>query len=218
MRDLPRQVWDRLYRKQESLRADSEAADDEEPCRILKGRTPATYGIDNYKFNAKASEAEKETIRSTDREGMNEAAREEIFNRNRKAISQEIRESKKKVQLVVKGFFESPLHLRQQFTYFSGVSDVRVRIAKAWKLQIKNFESYIRKKDVKKERVKKIDELRNTVMTEYEGVQTILHIWICRLMAELIDKHGDGKTMFLFEHEEISTSGPFIKVLELPDR
>ena len=75
---------------------------------------------------------------------------------------------KKKVQLVVRGFFESPLHLRQQFAYFSGVSDVRVRIAKAWNHQIKNFESYIRKKDMKKERIKKIDEIRNTMMTEYE--------------------------------------------------
>ena len=57
-----------------------------------------------------------------------------------------------------------------------------MRIAEAWNHQIKNFESYIRKKDMKKERIKKIDEIRNTVMTEYEGVQTILHIWISCLM------------------------------------
>ena len=57
-----------------------------------------------------------------------------------------------------------------------------MRIAKAWNHQIKYFESYIRKKDMKKERIKKIDEIRNTVMTEYEGVQTILHIWISCLM------------------------------------
>ena len=93
-----------------------------------------------------------------------------------------------------------------------------MRIEKAWNHQIKNFESYIRKKDVKKERIKKIDDLRNNVMTEYEGVQTILQVWICRLMAEMIDKHGDGKTVFLLESEEVATSGPFLKVLELPDR
>ena len=84
----------------------------------MKGRTPATYGIDVYKFNAKASKEEKETIRSTDSEGMDEAAREEIFNRNRKAISQEIRESKKKVQLVVRGFVESPLQTVRVFFWF----------------------------------------------------------------------------------------------------
>ena len=61
----------------------------------IRGR--GAFDLQQTRANAKASKEEKETIRSTDSEGMDEAAREEIFNRNRKAISQEIRESKKKV-------------------------------------------------------------------------------------------------------------------------
>ena len=218
LKDVARQTWDRVYRKQESLRAETEAWDnDKEPVKILKGRTPATYGIDNYKFNAKVSDGEKNIINSTE-DMNNEEEREEIYNRNRKALCHQIRDLEKKVQLIVKGFFKSPLHLKQQFTYLSGVTDVRLRVARNWNRQINDFESYIRRKDVTKEKVKKIDDLRNAVLTKYQGVQTLLQIWICRFMAEIIDRNGDGKSVFLLKDEDISTTGPFIKAIELPDR
>ena len=77
------------------------------------------------------------------------------------------------------------------------------------------MELYIERKDKKgKEKLKLLDE---KVAVEYGGSLILKQIMVVRLLANLID--SDGKAIFLFEEEEdMITNGPFIKVLELPDR
>ena len=51
--------------------------------------------------------------------------REEIYARNRNAISETIRKSEKVVNRVVRGFFSDPIHLHKQFCYLtSGVDNL----------------------------------------------------------------------------------------------
>ena len=81
------------------------------------------------------------------------------------------------------------------------------------------MELYLRKKDGKdKKYQQQIVLFEDRSKTEFKGSAHFKDICVIRLLCEVMDKNGDGKTFFLFEHERLATSGRFIKVCELEDR
>ena len=171
-------------------------------------------GIDNYKFYASCDDAQRANYQaSSDLQDVEE--REKIYEANRSAISEQIRSSEKVLNRVVRGFFSSPIHLKNQFLFLSpGSDDLETRIETNWLQQVGFMELYIVRKDKKgKEKLKLLDE---KVAVEYSGSLILKQIMVVRLLANLID--SDGKAFFLFAEEDLITNGPFIKVLELPDR
>ena len=172
-------------------------------------------GIDNYKFYASCDDDQRANYQaSSDLQDVEE--REKIYAANRNAIAEQIRSSGKVINRVVRGFFSSPIHVKNQFLFLSpGSDDLVTRIETNWSQQVGYMELYIERKDKKgKEKLKLLDE---KVAVEYGGSLILKQIMVVRLLANLID--SDGKAIFLFEEEEdMITNGPFIKVLELPDR
>ena len=172
-------------------------------------------GIDNYKFYASCDDAQRANYQaSSDLQDVKE--REKIYAANRNAIAEQIRSSGKVINRVVRGFFSSPIHVKNQFLFLSpGSDDLVTRIETNWSQQVGYMELYIERKDKKgKEKLKLLDD---KVSVEYGGSLILKQIMVVRLLANLID--SDGKAIFLFEEEEdMITNGPFIKVLELPDR
>jgi len=63
-----------------------------------------------------------------------------------------------------------------------------------------------------------LDEIYNRVITDYEGVQTCMDIHVIQMLCQVMDKGGDGKAIILLENEDVVTSGPFLKTVELPNR
>ena len=172
-------------------------------------------GIDNYKFYASCDDDQRANYQaSSDLQDVEE--REKIYAANRNAIAEQIRLSGKVINRVVRGFFSSPIHVKNQFLFLSpGSDDLVTRIETNWSQQVGYMELYIERKDKKgKEKLKLLDD---KVSVEYGGSLILKQIMVVRLLANLID--SDGKAIFLFEEEEdMITNGPFIKVLELPDR
>ena len=171
-------------------------------------------GVDNDKYYATATNAELGEYEAS--EGVdNEESREQVYSSNRNAIAEKIRSSGKVLNRVIRGFFNSPTHLHQQFLFFSpGSDDLKERIARNWETQIGFIQKYIEKKSKKgKDDLKKLEE---KIQLEFGGSVLLQQIMVARMLADLID--GDGKSLFLMENEEIVTNSPFIKVIELEDR
>ena len=171
-------------------------------------------GVDNDKYYATATDAERGEYEAT--EGVDdEESREQIYSSYRNAIAEKIRTSGKVLNRVVRGFFNSPSHLHQQFLFFSpGSDDLKERIAANWENQVVFMQKYIENKSKKgKDDLKKLVE---KIQVEFGGSVLLHQIMVMRMLADLMD--GDGKSLFLMEDEEIVTSSPFIKVIELQDR
>ena len=182
--ELPKQLWDKIHQKQRKMRGGSLINNDEcsqETLEIqagpsLKGRAPATYGINSYKYYSKGTDEEVAAVVNS-KSVIEETLREEIYNKNRNAISEQISSSKKNVGKVVAGFFKSPLHLHNQFVYVTdGFAEVKARIASNLSTQVKNFEMYIR--HVKPTLASSLDEISNRVINDYKGVQTYKDIHV----------------------------------------
>lgn len=172
--------------------------------------------MDDYKFYSNCTEAQREKYLSSEALD-NFDAREEVYQRNRNAICEEIRKSGKVVDKVLRGFFSDHRHLHSHFIFLSAGADfLKERAAANWTYQVSLMEAYIRKKDRKKSFGEKLAEVTEKVLTEYHGSETFKQISIVRFLADLIDK--DGRAFFLFETEEIITDGPFLKVVEQNDR
>ena len=74
-----------------------------------------------------------------------------IYDRNRNAISENIRKSGKVLSRVVRGFFLDPLHLHKQFCHLtSGVDDLLQKVTANWTKQVEFMKMYIKRKDDKK--------------------------------------------------------------------
>ena len=174
-------------------------------------------GVDNYKFYATSKTEERSAVESSSSISDVEA-REAIYDRNRNAISENIRKSGKVLSRVVRGFFLDPLHLHKQFCHLtSGVDDLLQKVTVNWTKQIEFMKMYIKRKDDKKGIYsKKLLDIEDKAAAEYNGAKDFIEISVVRLLAEMLDK--DGRGIFLFEYEEMITMGPVIKVCELPDR
>ena len=61
-----------------------------------------------------------------------------------------------------------------------------------------------------------LQQITDYVNTLYDGSFTHKAVVVLRLMADTID--GDGKELFVFEQEQIISTAPVIRVLELPDK
>ena len=166
------------------------------------------------KYYAAASEIERGEYEATG-EIDDEESRERVYNENRNAIAEMIRTSGKVINRVIRGFFNSPVHLHQQFLFLSpGSDDLKERIESNWVKQIDFMEKYIEKKC--KQGKEELLRLKDKIQLEYNGSVIIKHVMVVILLADVID--GDGKSFFLLEDEDIVTSSPFIKVIELEDR
>ena len=163
-------------------------------------------GIDNLKFYASASDAERRKYEAT-ADIDNEDHRAQVYSNNRKAIAEMIRTSgsAKVLQRVIRGFFNTPDHLHHQFIYFSpGSDDLKQRITANWATQIHLMEMFIEKKH------KKLQGKMLRLKLEYNGSIILQQIMVVRLLADALD--GDGRSLFLMEDEDILTNSPFIKV------
>ena len=171
-------------------------------------------GVDNDKYYATATDGEREEYEAT--EGVdNEESREQVYSSNRNAIAEKIRTSGKVLNRVVRGFFSSPSHLHQQFLFFSpGSDDLKDRIAANWENQVGFMQKYIENKSKKAK--DDLNKLLEKIQVEFGGSVLLQQIMVMRMLADLID--GDGKSLFLMEDEEIVTTSPFFKVIELQDR
>ena len=146
--------------------------------------------------------------------------REAIYEENRAAVIHKIRNSKKVLSKVVRGFFDHEIHIKKMFFNLTGVEELETNITNNIDKIIKQMEKYLLKADKSKEgtTLEKIRELDAIVMTEFAGNHDIRRIKIIRWTADVIAKKGDGSTFFKMEDEEIVTSSPFMQVRILPNR
>ena len=130
------------------------------------------------------------------------------------ASSVNFRSSGKIFDKVVKGFFGDPRHLHNHFIYISGVNDLFLKdnIQK----NLLNEFSLIVKYLTKQNKGAQLQQITDYVNTLYDGSFTHKAVVVLRLMADTID--GDGKELFVFEQEQIISTAPVIRVLELPDK
>ena len=146
--------------------------------------------------------------------------REAIYEENRAAVIHKIRNSKKVLSKVVRGFFDHEIHIKKMFFNLTGVEELETNITQNMDKIVKQMEKYLLKADKSKEgtTLEKIRELDSIVMTEFAGNHVIRRIKIIRWTADVIAKKGDGSTFFKMEDEEIVTSSPFMQVRILPNR
>ena len=147
-----------------------------------------------------------------------EDAREQVYSGLRPAMMEQIRSSQKMILRTIRGFWDSPLHVKKMFHYLTGVEDLSPNIEKNLSRVIQYFEKYLIRVDKTplKKVVDEIDHLNNEVMTTYEGNSIFKMVTIMRMFAKSMD--SDGRGMFLLEDEDIITDSPFLKVYVLPDR
>ena len=239
---LPKQLKDRILKNQLEIRVAEQEQFDEDSTvdNTRKGKKrPTKYGVDNYKFYSKSTaeqrskieqsvniedDEEREKVYETGREVVAEqiAAHEEVYDRNREAIHREASTSKKLVQRVVKGFFNSRIHVHKQFGWLTGVYNLKDNILKNWDREILRMKEYIQKKDKKGDIMKEIKEVEEVVETEYGGSRILYDISVIRGVAKIIDKKkekdGDGRTFILLPGETVMTPRPFIRAKEQDDR
>ena len=154
-----------------------------------------------------------------DSEGIeSEDAREQVYRSLRPAMMEKIRSSQKIILRTIRGFWNSPLHVKKMFQYLTGVEDLSPNIEKNLSRVVQYFEKYLIRVDKTplKKVVDEIEDLTNEVMTTYEGNNIYKMVMIMRMFAKSID--SDGRGMFLLEDEDIITDSPFLKVYVLPDR
>ena len=100
-------------------------------------------GINDWKYNARARDGQKEKYEDTKNiESFEE--REEIYSKNREAICEQIKNSKTVIDRVVNGFFKHRSHLHLHFAYLSGVEDLRQRIETNWAPEMAKIEKFVR--------------------------------------------------------------------------
>ena len=240
VKNLPSQLWNDIYLKQIKMRQEEEGRKrpidndlngDENGCP-KKGKKPHKHGnnlfyfkilgevlnfylklgVDNHKYYAASTLDQDTELRST--VGMtDEDERERIYSSNRAAIMKNIRESEKVMDKVIRGFFKSPLHLHKMFEHLTGVSNLRENIQSNLLLEIEKMEKVLISKDIKYK--DKLKSIQNMVETDYHGNDHFRFVSVLRLIVKTIDK--DEKSFLLFEHEDIATTGPFLRVIEGQD-
>ena len=176
-------------------------------------------GVDNDKYRLESSEAEMERYEAT-KDLTDHLQREAIYEENRAAIIHKIRNSKKVLSKVVRGFFDHPIHIKIMFFILTGVEELETNITNNLDKIVNQMEKYFLKVDKSQEgtSLEKIRELDTLVMTEFAGNKDIRRIKIIRWTADVIAKKGDGSTFFKMEDEEMVTSSPFMQVRILPNR
>ena len=176
-------------------------------------------GVDNDKYRLESSEAEMERYEAT-KDLTDHLQREAIYEENRAAIIHKIRNSKKVLSKVVRGFFDHPIHIKIMFFILTGVEELETNITNNLDKIVNQMEKYLLKVDKSKEgtSLEQIRELDSQVMTEFAGNKDIRRIKIIRWTADVIAKKGDGSTFFKMEDEEMVTSSPFMQVRILPNR
>ena len=176
-------------------------------------------GVDNDKYRLESSEAEMERYEAT-KDLTDHLQREAIYEENRAAIIHKIRNSKKVLSKVVRGFFDHPIHIKIMFFVLTGVEELETNITNNLDKIVNQMEKYLLKVDKSKEgtSLEQIRELDSQVMTEFAGNKDIRRIKIIRWTADVIAKKGDGSTFFKMEDEEMVTSSPFMQVRILPNR
>ena len=225
IKELPKQLWDRIYQRQVKMRkvqASASSAVDGvevvvETSNQRKGKKPLIYGVDNYKWYKTGSEAQKARLQeSTD--VTNTEEREKIYADVRDAIAEEIRSSGKVITRIVRGFFSSPLHLHNQFIYFtSEETDLLANIQDNWSKQVGYMELYLKHvSNNSNQLVSKLSDLDARVQTDHNGNQLMKEVGVVRLLADVLDK--DGRGIFLLPGETSVTTSPYLALIELPDR
>ena len=88
-------------------------------------------------------------------------------------------------------------------------------------IQVFLMEQYLTRKDKSKDKeiIKKLADINQKVLTDYQGVETFKQVEVIRLLAEVMEKGGgDGKGILCYEWEEPIASEPYLRVHVLPDK
>ena len=142
---------------------------------------------------------------------------EEVYSRNRDEITHEAQNSTKPLNIIIQGFFDHRDHLHKQAIHLTGVQNMRETIKENWGEGMQKMEEYIKKKDLKGQIKHKVREAETKCHTDYSGSTTFKEITIVRGLADLLDKDGRG-ILLLSNEESVQATGPFLKVIEKPDR
>ena len=144
-------------------------------------------GVDNDKYRQESSESEMERYEAT-KDITDHLQREAIYEENRAAIIHKIRNSKKVLSKVVRGFFDHPIHIKKMFFNLTGVEELETNITNNLDKIVNQMEKYLLKVDKSKEgtSLEKIRELDTLVMTEFGGNKDIRRIKIIRWTADVI--------------------------------
>ena len=143
----------------------------------------------------------------------NHIEREKIYASVRPALMKNIRESSKIMNKVIRGFFDSPIHVHKMFEYLTGVSNLKEIITENLEGEVKKMEKVLIKKD--NSYIDKLERMRNVAQTDFHGNEIFKYVSVIRWTVKTFDK--DEKSLLLFEHEEIVTDGPFLRVIESED-
>ena len=114
---------------------------------------------------------------------------------------------------VIRGFFDSPIHVHKMFEYLTGVSNLKEIITENLEGEVKKMEKVLIKKD--NSYIDKLERMRNVAQTDFHGNEIFKYVSVIRWTVKTFDK--DEKSLLLFEHEEIVTDGPFLRVIESED-
>ena len=149
--DLPKQLWGQIFKKQIALKKEANPSREEDdteenvPARRRGKKGPYKYGIDNYLFYQVCSEEERSVYLASE-DVSDVDLREQLYSESRGAIAESIRSSGNLLTRVVRGFFESTIHLHRQFLYFTSEgTELLPRIEANWSQQVLHMESYLKK-------------------------------------------------------------------------
>ena len=221
--DLPKQLWGQIFKKQIALKKEANPSREEDdteenvPARRRGKKGPYKYGIDNYLFYQVCSEEERSVYLASE-DVSDVDLREQLYSESRGAIAEAIRSSGSLLTRVVRGFFQSTIHLHRQFLHFTSEgTELLPRIEANWSQQVLHMESYLKKVSNQKNMfAEKLKELDNRVQTFHQGSQLMKQVGVVRLLAECLDK--DGRGIFLLPGEDSVTSSPFLKLVEMQNR
>ena len=119
-----------------------------------------------------------------------------------------IRDSKKQIKFVVRGFYDDPRHIENMFKYLTKIS-LSQTVEERFVMQMDHLEAYLREMIQTSEFYEFMENLEIRCYTEFEGSDLYKWINLLRRAGDHFD--GDGAMFMRLENDgPTSWDGPFI--------
>ena len=200
---LANQLLD-FYRARQGPRCRNDTGETE---KVKKGKRTYQYGVDNDKWYKVVPLGKVEPkLRRLGDVGFEQ--REEVYEEFREEIMCHIRDSKKQIKFVVRGFYDDPRHIENMFKYLTKIS-LSQTVEERFVMQMDHLEAYLREMIQTSEFYEFMENLEIRCYTEFEGSDLYKWINLLRRAGDHFD--GDGAMFMRLENDgPTSWDGPFI--------
>ena len=178
-----------------------------------RGKKPLVYGVSQSKwYNQNVSQGSVEKLRMAGKITSFEE-REELFCKNRGALTKTLRNQQNMIAKACPGFFLDPRHLEEQFFYLTN-SRISAKVEKNLPGQLENMLLYLLNTNTSVEFHENVEKIKEDCVIMFSGAETHKYIHILRLAGNHFD--GDGSSLMRLESDEISSSpSPYIKAVRV---